>query len=229
MMIKLNSILIYLRALLVFFIIGPILLLLTLIYTKLIYIIVIPWCRFMIFIFGCKIHINGELPENESFVIMANHQSFLDVFAVPIALKGKFSAVAASKNFKIPVYKTFLKKLKVVGIDRANLENAIKGITEAEKVLQSGYHIVILPEGTRTMSGKLNSFKKGGFHLARNTKARIIPVIVQGLYDIKPKNRWYIKPGKINIIVEKPIAIDNKTVEELLDETYTVFTNHLNS
>ena len=229
MMIKLNSILIYLRALLVFFIIGPILLLLMLIYTKLIYIIVIPWCRFMIFVFGCKIHINGELPENESFVIMANHQSFLDVFAVPIALKGKFSAVAASKNFKIPVYKTFLKKLKVVGIDRANLENAIKGITEAEKVLQSGYHIVILPEGTRTMSGKLNSFKKGGFHLARNTKARIIPVIVQGLYDIKPKNRWYIKPGKINIIVEKPIAIDNKTVEELLDETYTVFTNHLNS
>ena len=229
MMIKLNSILIYLRALLVFFIIGPILLLLTLIYTKLIYIIVIPWCRFMIFVFGCKIHINGELPENESFVIMANHQSFLDVFAVPIALKGKFSAVAASKNFKIPVYKTFLKKLKVVGIDRANLENAIKGITEAEKVLQSGYHIVILPEGTRTMSGKLNSFKKGGFHLARNTKARIIPVIVQGLYDIKPKNRWYIKPGKINIVVEKPIAIDNKTVEELLDETYTVFTNHLNS
>jgi len=229
MMIKLNSILIYLRALLVFFIIGPVLLLLTLVYTKLIYIIVIPWCRFMIFVFGCKIHINGELPENESFVIMANHQSFLDVFAVPIALKGKFSAVAASKNFKIPVYKTFLKKLKVVGIDRANLENAIKGITEAEKVLQSGYHIVILPEGTRTMSGKLNSFKKGGFHLARNTKARIIPVIVQGLYDIKPKNRWYIKPGKINIIVEKPIAIDNKTVEELLDETYTVFTNHLNS
>ena len=229
MMIKLNSILIYFRALLVFFIIGPILLLLTLIYTKLIYIIVIPWCRFMIFIFGCKIHINGELPENESFVIMANHQSFLDVFAVPIALKGKFSAVAASKNFKIPVYKTFLKKLKVVGIDRANLENAIKGITEAEKVLQSGYHIVILPEGTRTMSGKLNSFKKGGFHLARNSKARIVPIIVQGLYDIKPKNRWYIKPGKINIIVEKPIAIDNKTVEELLDETYTVFTNHLNS
>lgn len=229
MMIKLNSILIYLRALLVFFIIGPILLLLTLIYTKLIYIIVIPWCRFMIFVFGCKIHINGELPENESFVIMANHQSFLDVFAVPIALKGKFSAVAASKNFKIPVYKTFLKKLKVVGIDRANLENAIKGITEAEKVLHSGYHIVILPEGTRTMSGKLNSFKKGGFHLAHNTKARIVPIIVQGLYDIKPKNRWYIKPGKINIIVEKPIAIDNKTVEELLDETYTVFTNHLNS
>lgn len=229
MMIKLNSILIYLRALLVFFIIGPVILLLTLVYTKLIYIIVIPWCRFMIFVFGCKIHINGELPENESFVIMANHQSFLDVFAVPIALKGKFSAVAASKNFKIPVYKTFLKKLKVVGIDRANLENAIKGITEAEKVLQSGYHIVILPEGTRTMSGKLNSFKKGGFHLARNTKARIVPIIVQGLYDIKPKNRWYIKPGKINIIVEKPIAIDNKTVEELLDETYTVFTNHLNS
>ena len=179
--------------------------------------------------FGCKINIKGIFPDEESFVIMANHQSFLDVFAIPIALKGKFSAVAASKNFNIPVYRNFLKKLKVVSIDRANLENSIKGITQAEKVLKSGYHIVILPEGTRTLTGQLNTFKKGGFHLAVNTKARILPIITKGLFNIKPKNRWYIKPGTIDIIIEEPISSENKTVKELLDDTYAVFENHLKS
>lgn len=229
MIVKLNSILIYLRALLIFFLIGPILLLLIFINTKLLYIIVIPFCKFMMFVFGCKVKIQGNLPVNESFVIMANHQSFLDVFAIPTALSGKFSAVAASMNFKIPVYSTFLKKLKVVAIDRSNLENAIKSISKAEKVLELGYHIVILPEGTRTVTGKINSFKKGGFHLAKNTKSRIIPIIAKGLYDIKPKNRWYIKPGTVDIIVEDPIETDDKTVEELLKETHKIFTSHLNS
>ena len=79
------------------------------------------------------------------------------------------------------------------------------------------------------MDGKLNLFKKGGFHLACNTKAQIIPIVTKGLYDIKPKNRWYINPGEIDILVEKPIASDNKTVEELLNETYDIFNNHLNS
>ena len=228
-MIRLKSIFIYLRALLTFFIIGPILLFLSLIYTKLLYLIVVPWCRLMIFMFGCKVNVQGEFPEGESFVIMANHQSFLDVFAIPVALKGRFSAVAASKNFSIPVYRNFLKKLKVVGIDRSNLKNSIKGITQAEEVLKSGYHIVFLPEGTRTLTGKLNSFKKGGFHLAVNTGARILPVIAKGLFNIKPKNRWYIKPGTIDIIIEEPIASENKTVQELLDDTYAVFKNHLKS
>ena len=115
-MIKIKSILIYFRALLTFFLIVTFLLILIFINTNLLYKIVIPWCRFMIFMFGCKVNIKGNLPDNESFVIMANHQSFLDVFAIPIALKGKFSAIAASKNFSIPIYRTFLKKLIVLSI-----------------------------------------------------------------------------------------------------------------
>ncbi len=226
-MIKLQSILIYLRALLTFFILGPLLLFISIIYTKLLYRIIIPWCKFMVFMFGCSVNVKGKFPKGKSFVIMANHQSFLDVFSIPIALKGKFSAVAAAKNFHIPVYRSFLKKLKVVSIDRSNLENAIKGITQAEKILQSGYHIVVLPEGTRTLTGKLSPFKKGGFHLAKNSKAHILPIITKGLFDIKPKNRWYIKPGTIDIIIGEPISSENKTVDELLDETSLVFKNHL--
>ena len=60
-------------------------------------------------------------------------------------------------------------------------------------------------------------------------QSRISPIIAKGLYDIKPKNRWYRKPGTVDIIVEDPIETDDKTVEELLKETHKIFTNHLNS
>ena len=59
---------------------------------------------------------------------------------------------------------------------------------EVDSAGTAGYHIVILPEGTRTLTGQLNTFKKGGFHLAVNTKARILPIITKGLFNIKPKN-----------------------------------------
>ena len=65
----------------------------------------------------------------------------------------------------------------------------IKGIKKAEEVIKEGYHIGIHPEGTRTLHGKMNPLKKGGFHMAINTKVKILPIIIRGLYDIKPKTR----------------------------------------
>ena len=177
--------------------------------------------------FGCKINIKGKFPPNQYFVIMANHSSFLDAFAIPTVLQGKFSAIAAEMNFKIPIYATFLKKLKVISIDRSNQQQAIQGIIQAEKVLKSGYHIVILPEGTRTVDGKLRKFKKGGFHLAKNTKVNILPIVVNGLFNIKPKNRWVIKPGLIEINICKPIETQNKSVNEIILETHNIFLNQL--
>ena len=218
------SLLIYVFASIFFLFFGIIILILTIIYPPLLFRIIIPWCKTMIYIFGCQIISNGKIPSNETFVIMANHTSFLDVFAIPTVLTGKFSAVAASKNFKIPIYSTFLKKMKVVSIDRSNRTQAIKGIKKAEMLLKNGYHIVILPEGTRTHDGKLGKFKKGGFHLAINTHAKILPIITKGLYEIKPINRWTIKPGLITINVGNPIDAKNKKVDDLLEETRNQFT-----
>ena len=220
------SLIIYLRSFLTFFLIAPILLLIIIIYPYSLYYLVVPFCRLMIFMFGCKINIKGEFPENEYFVIMANHASFLDVFAIPSVFKGKFSGVAASFNFKIPIYSLILKKLRMIPIDRTNKEQAILGINKAEKLLKEGYHVVILPEGTRTTTGSLGKFKKGGFHLAKNTNARILPIITNGLYKIKPKNRWTIKPGIIDINIGNPIEVKDKNIDKLLEDTQKLFKNY---
>ena len=222
------SLFIYFRAFLTFALLGPILLIVVFLYPPLLYRLIVPFCKVMIFMFGCTIKTKGKFPENECFVIMANHASFLDVFAIPTVFKGRFSAVAAAFNFKIPLYSIFLKKLKVVPINRLNKEQAIAGINLAEKVLKEGYHIVILPEGTRTRTGALGKFKKGGFHLAKNANVRILPVFTNGLYKIKPKNRWTINPGMIEINIGDPLETNNKNIEELLKETEELFLSFKN-
>ena len=213
----------YFRAGLVFAIAGPILLIIIFIFPKLLYKTIVPWCKLMINMFGCSIITKGKIPSNQTFVIMANHVSFLDVFAIPSVITGKFSGIAASKNFKIPIYSIFLKKLKVISIDRSNREQSIKGVKQAEKLLKEGYHIAILPEGTRTKTGNLGEFKKGGFHLAINTKSSILPIVTKGLFKIKPTTRKTINPDKIFVEVGDPIRSANKTVEELLTETRNIF------
>tara|TARA_B110000438_G_C15772032_1_gene632336 strand:- start:60 stop:767 length:708 start_codon:yes stop_codon:yes gene_type:complete len=227
-----RSIIIYLFAFTAFLIFGPIVLTVTIIDSRNSAKYIIPFCNFMIRVFGCKLKVHGSFPDNnDTFVIMSNHVSFLDVFAIPsvFSKKKNFSAIAASKNFKIPIFSSFLKRMRVVSIDRSNRNQAIAGIKKSEAVLKDGYHITILPEGTRTLDGTLGNFKKGGFHLAADTCASILPIITKGLFEIKPRNGWIIKPGTIEIYIKKPILSQDKSVNELLEETNRVFMKTLES
>ena len=228
----LRSIIIYLSAFIVFFFIGPFVLGLVVLHPSNASKYIIPFCKLMIWVFRCRIKVYGTFPKTEeTFVIMANHASFLDVFAIPCVFSNNknFSAIAASKNFKIPIYATFLRRMKVVSINRSNREQAIAGIKKAEKILQEGYHITILPEGTRTTNGELGIFKKGGFHLAIDTKAAILPIVTKGLFDIKPRKRWTIKPGLIEIYIGQPITSKNKDVNTLLNEVHNFYIDTLNN
>ena len=154
---------------------------------------------------------------------MHNHSSFLDLFLLPTIIKGKYTAVVAAKNFKIPLIGSVLRILKAIPIHRFNHTKALDALKIAEQRIQEGYHIAIFPEGTRTITGDLSPFKKGGFHMAVNTQTPILPVIVKGLYTIKPKTCWTIKTGTVTMIIKPPISSINKTVDELLDEVQSIY------
>ena len=120
-----------------------------------------------------------------------------------------------------------MRRLHAIPIYRFNHTKALDAIKVAEKKIQKGYHIAIFPEGTRTIDGRLNPFKKGGFHMAINTNTKILPVIVKGLYQIKPKNRWTIHPGVATMIIpEEPINVTGKSVDELIEETRAIYLDH---
>ena len=173
--------------------------------------------------FNIKINIIGEFPDDGPYILMQNHSSFLDLFFLPTVIKGKYTGIVAAENFKIPIIGSVLSRIHAIPIHRFNHTKAINAMKIAEEKNQGGYHIAIFPEGTRTTTGDLSSFKKGGFHMAINTQTKILPVITQGLYSIKPKTRWTIHPGEATMIIKDPISTTDKTVEELLKEVRSIY------
>ena len=149
--------------------------------------------------------INGCFPKEGTYIIMMKHSSFIDVFLFPLIPRGAYTGVTAVENFKYPVFSSLIRRLNAIPIERKNRRLAIQSIEKAEGVLKGGVHIGILPEGSRTSTGKMKPLKKGGFHMALNTRISIIPVGVSGAFTFKPKNRWWLRPGPITINIGKPI------------------------
>jgi 1-acyl-sn-glycerol-3-phosphate acyltransferase len=86
--------------------------------------------------------------------------------------------------------------------------------------------VAIFPEGTRTTSGKINPFFRGFIYLLKTRNISILPVTLNGFYDLKPKNRFYINFGsKLEVVIHKPIPKEeliNKSDREIIDTLKTV-------
>ena len=172
--------------------------------------------RVQLFFLGAWIRIKNKIPNDQTYIIMMNHTSFADVFFSMQPLRGKYTALLASFNFRIPIWGSMLRFFNAIPVYRRNKQKAIQAIKHAETIIKDlGYHVVIFPEGTRTTNGKLQKFKKGGFHMAINTGVPIIPIAVKGGFNFKPKTRWYIKPSIIDIEVGKPIDVKKYSISEL--------------
>lgn len=163
------------------------------------------FCWILATILGAKVKVEGEFPSNEKLVVMSNHCSFFDPFIYPFFMKGMFTGIVAEYNLKYPFWKQFLLRLNAIPINRKDRNQALRGIEKAEKVLNKGINIAILPEGTRTITGKLGKLKKGGFHLAMNTQASIIPIGINGAFKLKPKTTWKLTSCEILVKIGKPI------------------------
>ena len=224
---KIKSLYYYFRAGLAFIFLGIPLMFYIILNPKSVYKTSSFLCKILFKCLGIKYNITGKLPNHGPFIIMHNHSSFLDMFFIPIIMKGKYTGVIAAKNFKIPIVSVALKKLKAIPIFRSNRTQAIQGIKIAEQRIKEGFNIVIFPEGTRTITGKLSQLKKGGFHMAKNTQTKIIPIIVKGLYEIKPKTRWSLNTKVVaQMIIEEPLDIINYSVTESIEKLNNLFEKH---
>ena len=189
---------------------GLLTLIVSFLYSPSTYPMITGFAKVFVFILGVRVKIEGEFPENGPYIIMANHTSMLDPFLWGTFMKGKFTGIVANKNMNYPIYGWMLKRMRAVAIENA------------ESVLNDGYHIGLHPEGTRTLSGKMNPLKKGGFHMAKNTNTSILPIGFDGAFNFKPKNRFTLRPTTVTIrigdIISKNIY-DKSSINDLIDIT----------
>ena len=178
------------------------------------------FCRTCLLSAGQFLKIKGTVPprDKQPYIYMLNHQSMFDHFMIAGSTSHYLTGVAAEDQYSYPVYGAALRRYKAIPIKRKKLKDAIHSLNEAEKVVLSGTSLLIAPEGTRTVSGELGTFKKGPFHLAINTKATIIPVAIIGAWEAKKKTDWKLKPGVITIHYGDPIQstqYDDYSIQEL--------------
>ena len=188
------------------------------------------FCKICLFTAGQILRVEGNIPKKEKqpYIYMFNHESMFDHFMIVAATSHYLTGVAAEDQYSYPIYGAGLRRYKAIPIKREKLKAAIHSLDEAESVVKDGTSLLIAPEGTRTVTGKMRTFKKGPFHLAKNTKATIIPVALINAWRAKPKTDWRLKPGIITVRFGDPVlAIDYEdlTLHELSDQIRTLLTN----
>jgi 1-acyl-sn-glycerol-3-phosphate acyltransferase len=168
------------------------------------------WAKIILLVAGVKLKIEG--PENivpeESYIVVANHQSLMDIPVLASGLPVPIRFIAKKELFKIPVLGWGMKAAGMLEIDRANQKQSFDTLKKAEQVVRH-HHLSILafPEGTRSDDGKVHNFKKGPFILAINTGLSIIPVSVSGTRNLIPKGKIQINPGGVKIQIHAPVSV----------------------
>ncbi len=190
----------------------------------------------LIRLMGIKLTVSGRENINGSrtYIFMGNHQSLFDIFVIPAAIPSCFVGVEAAYHFNIPVWGYLIRKWGCIPIKRDDLKKAVKSLDMAAETLKSGMSIAILPEGHRTVTGEIASFKKGPFHLAKEAKADILPFAVAGLFNYHPKSSLILNPGRVGVNIGRPILhkdFKDFSVEKLREHVFQTIKhlhNHIN-
>ncbi len=125
---------------------------------------------------------------NARFVIMSNHQSFYDVPVLFAVLGGNLRMVAKKELFAVPIFSRAMREAGFIEVDRSNRQRALDSMKVAKETLAKGVNVWIAPEGTRSRTGELGPFKKGGFYLAFESALPILPVSLVGTRDALSAN-----------------------------------------
>jgi len=173
---------------------------------------------------GIRVEVSGleHVPVGRSCIFMCNHVSNLDPPVVMPAIPGRISVLLKKELMSIPILGTAMRLAKFVPVERGSRREAAKASVEAAaEALNSGLNILVFPEGTRSVDGRLASFKKGPFFLAQQTGAPIVPVAISGTEQMMRKGSAWITPGVANVQMLGAIdPSDYATREELMDAVH---------
>lgn len=165
-----------------------------------------------------------RLPEairegRQPVIFMSNHESQMDPPILVAALPVPAVYIAKQELKYMPFIGWAAWAAGVIFIDRRDRERALRSIHEAALQIQGGKSVVIFPEGTRSRSGQLLPFKKGGFALAQDADVPIIPMATVGGFQVLPVGALRFRPGRYAVVVGDPVRpSDHPDRESLMKE-----------
>ena len=169
---------------------------------------------------GVRFTQSGENDFSKPSVIVANHQSHLDLICL-MALNPKLIFFTNEWVWKNPIYGYVIRKADYIPVN----DGVEAHLDKIRALVERGYSLVIFPEGTRTVDGKVGRFHKGAFYVASELGLDITPVFIHGAYDVLPKTDFMLREGSVNVEVGPRIPC-SKDYRSMTKECHRLFVNH---
>ena len=129
-----------------------------------------------------------QLKPGETYVLVANHQSIADIVAV-LHLSHPFKFIAKRELFWIPVFGWALSSAGYIPLIRGDQKSGKEAVLKAKGCLERGVSVLLFPEGTRSRDGDIHDFKIGAFKLASEVGVPVVPIVIDGTWNLIPKGR----------------------------------------
>jgi 1-acyl-sn-glycerol-3-phosphate acyltransferase len=170
-----------------------------------------------------------RVPSDRAYVYMSNHQSHLDIPILYATLPSPtIRMLAKAELFQIPLWGRGLRAAEFVEVHRGDHVRAVRSIERAAELIRDGVSIWIAPEGTRSRDGRIGALKKGGFHLARDTQAPIVPVAIRGTIDILPRGARTMQTGKtVAVTIGAPIDAGTRAIADVMRDVERFLVAHV--
>lgn len=185
-------------------------------------ILAVFWSRLSCAVGPVRVTVTGKSNYNakKPYVIVANHQSMVDIPAVHGFLGLTVKWVMKKELGRIPVFGAACKALGCIFVDRSDHGAAIRSIRYAQKTMSARASVLFFAEGTRSRDGRVRPFKKGAFIFARETGLPVLPVTIKDTDKVLPSDSLDLTPGAVEIIVHPPLHVprhNGHTLQDLIE------------
>lgn len=185
-------------------------------------------CRFLLI----SIEVKGreKIQKHTSYIFTPNHQGAFDIFLIYGFLGRNFKWMMKKSLRKIPFVGKACQSAGHIFVDRSGPKKVLETIEEAKASLVDGVSLVVFPEGARSFTGHMGRFKKGAFQLANELQLSVVPITIDGSFEIMPRTSKWIHRHKMILTIHDPILPKENTIEgvtSLCKEAYQVVMNGL--
>ncbi len=177
------------------------------------------WAKLFCWLTFVRVSVVGRenITRNTSYVFVANHQGAYDIFAIYGFLNHNFRWMMKKSLERIPLVGYSCRISGQIYVDNSTAGATKATMETAEKQLSNGMSVVVFPEGSRTPDGKIHRFKRGAYILATEFNLPVVPITIDGAYDVMPRRARLPRPGHIKLTIHKPINAPQNGTHDLAD------------